>query len=76
MSEHIQCGKDCYERRVSIKKVKVVFKAFSAYVNQPPLDEKLHQQTLALGFQELTGQKSKHSLQAKTRSGCRGLKSL
>lgn len=35
-----------------------------------------HQQTLALGFQEPTGQKSKHSLQAKTRSGCRGLKSL
>lgn len=35
-----------------------------------------HKQTLALGFQEPTGQKSKHSLQAKTRSGCRGLKSL
>lgn len=35
-----------------------------------------HQQTLALGFQEPTGQKSKLSLQAKTRSGCRGLKSL
>lgn len=51
--------------------------AVSAHVSHHlPLVEELYQQTLALGFQELTGQTPKRSLQAKTRSGCRGLKSL